>query len=367
MDTRELIIKMLCASLKNKKICFDKYIKDIDLEYIIKFSGSHQITSLIYNAIDRNSLINIDKKTLEDFKSIVIKSNMSQIYLAGRFNNILSDLNKLNKEVITLKGMVIRNYYPRPELRTMGDLDILIHKNDYFYVKEYLLKSGFSIKNENHPVHTEFIDKYGVSVEVHWKLINNETYVCDTSNFEKNLWLGIEKFTANNMNINILGKEDFLLHLCIHMAKHLRGTGFGLRQVYDIAAFLLKEQDNIDWIKFENNAKESGSFRFCIVLFRLINNLFDLNLYNNIIKENLNVDSDIEMLMDEILSYDYLKNSERKIYLNKKTLNDDKLLSYKKIQNQYTIIKRNVSYVFKDNMTKEIINRRKILLKKFEL
>lgn len=366
MDNNKLLLEILRASLKNEKTGFTDDM-DIDWQQVLESANSHQITSLVYNSIDRDYFEKIDKKIINDWKSNVIKLNMLQIYKVSRFYKILSDLNKLNIEVIALKGIVIRNYYPRPELRTMGDLDILVHKDDYCTVKEYILKSGFSIANDDHPIHTEFIDKSGISVEVHWKLINNETYAYDTANFEKNIWCGIEKFKINSTTINILGKEDFLLHLCIHMAKHLRGTGFGLRQVYDVAAFCIKEGKNIDWIKFEEKAIECGALKFSITLFKLINYIFNLDLYENIINKNLSVDCDIVTLLDEILSYDVFKNGERKICLSKISLKDDKLLSYKKIHNQYTLVKRNISNIFKDNTTKEIINRRKILLKEFNL
>lgn len=366
MNNNKLLIEILRASLRNEKISFANAM-DIDWKQVLGLANSHQITSLVYNSIDRDTLGKIDKKILEDWKSNVIKLNMFQIYKVDKFNEILSDLNELNIEVIALKGIVLRNYYPRPEFRTMGDLDILIHKDDYCTVKEYLLKRGFNMENEDHPVHTEFINNSGISIEVHWKLINNETYAYDTVNFEENLWNGIDDFKINDIVIKTLGKEDFLLHLCIHMAKHLRGTGFGLRQVYDIAAFSIKEYKNIDWIIFEEKARKCGAFKFSLTLFKLINCIFDLNLYDIIIKRNLNIDCDILILLDEILSYDIFKNSERKICLSKITAKDDKLFSYKKIHNQYTLIKRNISNVFKYNTTKEIINRRKILLKEFNL
>ena len=289
---------------------------------------------------------------------------MYEIIKLNRYSKILSELSKLQIDIIGLKGIVLKGYYPQPELRTMGDLDILIHKEDYEKIKNYLLDNGF---NEGHPVHTEFVDKHGISIEVHWKLINEETYVGDVLEFEKGIWNNLIDFKIGDLTIKTLSKEDFLIHLCIHMAKHLRGTGFGLRQVYDVAAFSIKEEKNINWEVFELKAKQCGVLKFTITLFNLINDIFDLRLYADILNKNSDLDCDVSTLLDEILSYNVDKNSERKIWLSDIKLSSDKLFSYERAHKQYVLMKRKVRNTFKDKEVRDIINRREKLLKQFEL
>lgn len=42
---------------------------------------------------------------------------------------IKSEFEKNGIDYAPIKGSVVREYYPRPELRTMGDADVLIKEN----------------------------------------------------------------------------------------------------------------------------------------------------------------------------------------------------------------------------------------------
>lgn len=366
MGSSKLLLKLLKSSLESKKVILN-IDRHINWNEIFDLLNYHQITSLGYNVIDRENFANINSSLLEDWKRKVIKLNMYEIIKLNRYSKILSELSKLQIDIIGLKGIVLKGYYPQPELRTMGDLDILIHKEDYEKIKNYLLDNGFKAENEGHPVHTEFVDKHGISIEVHWKLINEETYVGDVLEFEKGIWNNLIDFKIGDLTIKTLSKEDFLIHLCIHMAKHLRGTGFGLRQVYDVAAFSIKEEKNINWEVFELKAKQCGVLKFTITLFNLINNIFELHLYTDILNKNSDLDCDVSTLLDEILSYNVDKNSERKIWLSDIKLSSDKLFSYERAHKQYVLMKRKVRNTFKDKEVRDIINRREKLLKQFEL
>ena len=44
-----------------------------------------------------------------------------------------------NIDFIVLKGIYLRYLYPNPDLRTMSDIDILVHKEDLDKISEILL------------------------------------------------------------------------------------------------------------------------------------------------------------------------------------------------------------------------------------
>ena len=166
------IIKILESSLKNKKYIFDEN-EDINWNDLLYKANSHQITSLVYNSIDKKSLDFADKDVINKWKSDVFKLNMNQIQKVNEYRNIMHDLMNRNIDIIVLKGIVNRNYYPRPEFRMLGDLDILVHEDNFADIKKYFSDNGFKRKDEGHPVHAEFVRNDGLSVEVHWKLMNN--------------------------------------------------------------------------------------------------------------------------------------------------------------------------------------------------
>ena len=46
-------------------------------------------------------------------------------------NNLLKDFEENSVDCMPIKGFVIKNYYPSAEMRTMGDIDILIRPAEY--------------------------------------------------------------------------------------------------------------------------------------------------------------------------------------------------------------------------------------------
>lgn len=311
-NSYETIVNILKYSIKKQNYILDDNV--INWGEFVEKADEHQISALIYYLIGKNNLKNVPNDILNKWKKDIILSGIAQRKITEAFRNIIDDIIlKLNIDIIVLKGIVLKKYYPVNELRTMSDFDILINKNDFQKIKEYLLENHFIYMEDNHPIHATFYNENGVCIEVHWKLINNENYIADTINFEKYIWDELIEFDLDGVKVNTLNKENFLLHLCIHMAKHLRNSGFGLRQLYDIVLFCKKEKDNIDWNIFESKCRECGALKFSVGLFKLINKLFNLSFFEEALRRHKLDNYDSEVLFEEILSYDKYNEERRNI------------------------------------------------------
>ena len=109
------------------------------------------------------------------FKNAVENSFFDLIYLANLQSNMLKEVKTLLKasEVpyIVFKGAVLKQSYPVPESRVMGDIDILINECDRNKVKKLLTSNGFDCIKQNGPVYNYV--KNNVLFEIHTKLINH--------------------------------------------------------------------------------------------------------------------------------------------------------------------------------------------------
>ncbi|WP_294155368.1 nucleotidyltransferase family protein [uncultured Clostridium sp.] len=387
------IIDILKAYIKNEQYIIDDNV--INWEDLIQKSREHQILSLIYYCIGKNNRISVPAKILERWKHEVVISALSEVKKVKKYKEIINGISNMKVEVIALKGIVLKEYYPKMEFRTMSDLDILIHEDDFQKVKDYLLKNDFIYVNDEHPVHAKFYTKDGIKVEVHWKLINNENYIADTLNFEEYIWNELIDFKCDEVKCKMLNKENFLLHLCIHMAKHLRNSGFGLRQLFDVAVFCEKEKDNIDWYVFKKKAEECGALKFSKALFILINKIFDMNISLSAAEECIFLEYDSDILLKEILSYNKLdkdrneiwvkssKNTSIKTFLRLLFPKIDELKTkYNYAQNNILIpiawinrfinglinkTKNIIKSIYRNYKFRKLIRRRKLLLNYFDL
>lgn len=184
------------------------------------------------------------RESLESFK----KSYISAVYLSSLQDFGVEELGeKLAEqgiEYIPVKGYVIKNLYPEPELRTMSDIDILIQEKDRLRADEILKNLGYERQGLGSNVWTY---KRGmVTFEIHVNLAgkkywNDVDYIGYFSGlFQKSH--PIEDKTERRLTL-----EDHFLFLCFHLAKHLCSTGAGIRMILDIALYIKHYDKQMDW------------------------------------------------------------------------------------------------------------------------
>ncbi|ETJ18525.1 hypothetical protein Q604_UNBC18619G0001, partial [human gut metagenome] len=275
---------------------------------------------MVYYTLNKKTLNNIDKNLLEAWKKDVFISNIIQKKHIEKMKNVILELKNENIKVIILKGLVLRELYPMPELRNMRDGDILVRYDDYEKAKKKLLDIGYEENNHNN-IHEEFTCTGNLEIEMHNKLVNNNYIHLDFCEFEKQLWERSIKINFNGVMTNTLGKEDFLLHLIFHMAVHTKVTGFGLKQLYDLTLFIKYNSENINWKEFKCKIAKYKLLKYTEGLIRIISKLFDIDILN-ILEEDSDIkENDTDLLLKNILrsgvyGKKLLNNNFEKLYRN---------------------------------------------------
>lgn len=144
---------------------------------------------------------------------------------------------------LLFKGEVLQRYYPVPELRTMGDKDILIHHQDCEYVDKSLRRLGYDKFVDNHAVWTYL--KPNIRLEVHnvmfYEHLSNSV---DYKRYFSHIWE-----TAVQVDDTCRYEPEpnrHFLYLICHMAKHIINKGIGFRAFLDITFMTLNEK-KLDW------------------------------------------------------------------------------------------------------------------------
>ena len=168
---------------------------------------------------------------------------------------------------VVLKGCASASYYPKPSLRTMGDVDFLV-PNEYLEMAGEVLKShGLEPWEENHIAHIVY-RKQGMHLEMHFNVAGipsgeagdlTREYLRDI--FDK----GVVKPIGNTEAVM---PSDFHhgLIILLHTCHHLTGEGVGLRHLCDWAAFENSLTDEEFRELFEEKLRAIGLWRFAQVL-----------------------------------------------------------------------------------------------------
>ncbi|WP_163193899.1 nucleotidyltransferase domain-containing protein [Clostridium thermarum] len=271
------LIDFLSFSIQGKKTSA-KNISKKDLHWLIKEVKAHNIQGLVYCGIDNiQYLESIDKELIDSCRKDVFVGGILQIQHINQLKKVFLEFNNNRIPVIALKGIFLRNFYPRPEQRTMCDADILVHKEDLQRVRELLTRLGYTESEDSTPAHISFQHERYLPIEVHWSLFDSR-YFRTASMLQDEVWQRAEIKQIDEVQVLSLCPEDFLLHLCVHMAIHMRSSGFGLRQLCDVTQFIRAARWSIDWPHFQKIIKESNIERFCLSILKACEKLFHLDL-----------------------------------------------------------------------------------------
>ena len=293
------LVYLLRTAINREKV-YENKIFELNWKEIFELAKEQQVYSLIYPIIKDLVLeAKEDNDIIMEWKKTAILSSVFQKQNINRISCILNKLKQGGMDVIALKGLVMREYYPLKELRTMSDYDILMHIEDLEKAKEILLSMGY-IEDHRDLKHILFKHNKYLSIEIHW-LLTDPNHFKDGSYLEENIWRNVESVNLSGAEVFIPSLENQLLHLCLHLVVHFIHSGFGLRQLTDIFILVETKGQEIDWNSFNEKIKKCKIHQFVIVIFEICRKLFGMNVPDILCNKSLDNDNNIDVLIYSIL------------------------------------------------------------------
>ncbi len=129
--------------------------KNFDWEFICRNAQRNNVLNILGYAV--NNLENKPDeqliKVIENDRRYSILKETSQLF---QVEKVLQEFEKAEIKNLPLKGYHIKSLYPRSDLRTMNDLDILVRKKDFKKVTAVFEKLGYTNKNILNPAEIHF-------------------------------------------------------------------------------------------------------------------------------------------------------------------------------------------------------------------
>ena len=164
---------------------------------------------------------------------------------------------------VFIKGLICGMRYPIPSLRTCGDIDFVVAKNDFKKSLSILEKIGtvnYDLVHEHHGM--AYVD--GVLIEPHYKVHNYQNNRHDKrmqSMFNEIFPLHLENIVVDCTKVPVFPATFESIFLISHMVNHVYEEGLGLRQVIDYALMLNQNGTQINWEKHDSYLREMGMKR----------------------------------------------------------------------------------------------------------
>ena len=227
-----VMMDLIAYEVCGKSIDKSQYsLTDEELVKLYKLSKSHDLAHLVGDALIKSNLIG-DGEIKAKFQNQI----MLAVYRYEKINYELGRLREAMNEAkipfIPLKGSVIRQYYPKPWMRTSCDIDILIHESDLERAVAILVDK-LAYKRESKGSHDiSLFSDYGVHLELHYSLIE-ENRVGNIESVLQDVWKKADP-VAEAFEY-VLSDEMFYYYHIAHMAKHFVDTGgCGVRPFVDV-------------------------------------------------------------------------------------------------------------------------------------
>lgn len=240
--------------------------------YIAK---KHNLVSIMAQAMEKlgfESDSDIWKRWLKEKNQLIYKSVLMDVEREA----IQDFFEKNNIWYMLLKGMVIRKYYPAPELREMADNDILFDNKYSKEVYDFMTARGYKSDDYNKGYHDEYLKPPAYNFEMHRQLVSSK---------ERPKWYEYYKDVksilindANGKNQFYFSDNDFYVYFIVHTYKHFLNSGMGLRTVLDVYLYVSNLQEKLDFDYIEEQLKKLDAYDFEQTFRSIAFKMFDENL-----------------------------------------------------------------------------------------
>ncbi len=240
----------------------------LDWQWLWGKSQEQNLTGLLASAIEKLS----EEQRPENYEQWYMSMLQTAMLMGDRFDEFerMTGIIK-NKEiqVIFLKGCVVRELYPTPELRTMGDFDVFVKKEKFPKVKEIFASEGYTLTDERTGITAS---KGAYSWDIFYTL--EEEFRDKSGKYD-----GLIRKTAVESSGLICPCPTYMLtHLLLHLGKHLTSEGAGLRNLLDIVLYIKAYKNEVDFKEVRNICKELNFENIYVYALNALNKYFGFGL-----------------------------------------------------------------------------------------
>lgn len=271
-----LLLKLIRSTVLQSEEDFSEFHSFAEWGELFALCSKHSVVGIVFDKIIEAFGDSIPEIFASRFKQKALSEMSFQAVRSQSFKRIYGEIKKENITAVVLKGEILRQLYPQPESRTSLDEDLLIDEKDYEMLKKVMTSLGLEEVNEGENDKHWMSRKNGTYLEIHFTPFENEkTYESWNKIFDD--WK--DKSIENENGIVALSREDNLIFLILHAAKHFIYSGVGIKQILDIALFMKSFQKNLDFSYIERALKKSNTLYFAEALTAFIKNYLYEDVY----------------------------------------------------------------------------------------
>lgn len=256
--TEVLFMEAVKASLQNRRVSWEKTLTLKEWQRIFYLSEAHHVLPMVYEAVFCcESARKAEQKELRELFQLYRRKTLNLVMLqtikTKEYLELVRFLQERGIQILTVKGIVCRELYLKPDDRLSGDEDILVGAKQFRKCHKALLEYGMKLAKKNVDIDAEYEISYRkpgspLYIEVHKSLFPKESEVYGNFNrFFEDVFQNQVQIEIDGIQISALNYTEHLFYLICHAYKHFLHSGFGIRQVCDIVMYSNRYGERINW------------------------------------------------------------------------------------------------------------------------
>jgi putative nucleotidyltransferase-like protein len=173
---------------------------------------------------------------------------------------LIDRLHRAGFKTMLLKGASLAlQYYSKPGLRSMSDVDVLVPTNQALDCIAYMRKMGWEpVFREPEKFSTDYVTVShghefrhpdGRIVDLHWHVMHE----CCSPDSDMDFWEAAIPMDFFGIDTNMLNPADQLLHTCVQSSRF--GSSIPLRCLVDVMTITNQSPCELDWPRLLSQAK----------------------------------------------------------------------------------------------------------------
>ncbi len=249
-----------------------------DVAALARIAEAHDLGSIVYSQCRRwaETLPGCGALRRDFLNDAAMSVNRADI-----FRDIVTAFSGPGIPVTVMKGAVLREYYPEPALRSMGDMDLVVRREDREESDRIMTEAlGFRKFVAEPAVWSYCIDR--IMVEIHGRMFYEDLSAsADYPSYFDRVWEHCRRarvYGTECGSLYVPEDEFHFIYLMAHTAKHVTVGGSGFRAYLDMAMTARSAGEGMDWDEIGAELEKLELFQFTKTCFSLCERWFGVSM-----------------------------------------------------------------------------------------
>ena len=247
---------------REKSADLSKKEKEVpDWDKVCHMAERHGVLPLLYEDLAKNEAV--PEAVRGRVQAVARKAVRQSYHILFLSKFLISRLEEAGVAVALLKGVGTASFYPVPELRKTGDVDLLlVDPSCLGKAEEALLQYGCHVSEAQLALHhMVYKTSDGIEIELHTMLaepFDNQGINRYLEGKLSDCGRNIRRVDSMGVELPVLDVGYHAYELLLHMLQHFLRAGFGLRLLCDWVVFWNRETEAREREKYLTLVRESG-------------------------------------------------------------------------------------------------------------